>query len=197
MAELNVFLTKAEYAGTLVRCLANGFSVIEDGKLPTPVAAYCRTAADVDAAVSRNSLSFFLERSDFSIHPLRMREVERENVTFWYLRAVEGGPVIELHYWNAYERDRRRVIPGALFAYHSKIINPDTGVREPSGPAVKAAFVELTRPLRKGARRVRSVEGTRTALVTPGVDAMLAEGWELGPPFSAPLIESRASGSGL
>ena len=183
MAELDVFISRAEYVEFLCAALASGYRIQSNKNLRSPEAEYCSSEADIRTAVDASQYAFLLEREDFSRYPVKLRSFERDGTVWWYPRAAEGGPAIETCHWAPYEKAGRRIVPCALLACPSSTIEPETRATERAGPALKAAFSELTAPLRKVCRRVKSAR--RSALVTPGIDELLASGWRLADPFES------------
>lgn len=184
MAEFYYFCTKNEFVGLLHASLIDGYVVHVNKHLAVPISTICTTVEEINSAIDDGQQAFFLARPDITRYPVELISVEREDGSlFWYPRSREGGPVIEAYFWSPYEKNGRRIAPCSLLTYHAKIINPDSGQFEPSGVAIKQAFGELVTSLRKRSRQVKAA--TRSAFVSPGMDAMLASGWVLAPPFEA------------
>jgi len=181
MAELNCFITNAEFIGLLQGALADGYVIHSKRHLSSPMPAICHSAEEVASAVSGGQHAFILERPEVCRYPIELVPVEGNGSRFWYARSKEGGPVIEAHYFAPFEKVGRRVVPCSLVAYHTRIINPRTGQLEAAGEPIKVAFSLLLAPLRKTSRRVKSAK--QSAIVSPGVDALISSGWSLAPPF--------------
>lgn len=181
MADVDCFVTRDEFLGLLQGALAEGYVVHAKKHLVAPVPAICRTAEDVASAVMDGQHAFLLERPDLSRYPIELVPVDKDGSRFWYARSKEGGPVIEAHYFAPFEKEGRRVVACSLVTYHTQIINPKTGQFEAAGESIKEAFSLLLTPLRKASRRVKAEK--RSAMVSPGVEALLASGWSLAAPF--------------
>ena len=181
MAEFNCFLNKTELVEFLANALRDGFTVWLNKNYPRPTAEPCANAQDIRAAIENRQFAFLLERPDFTRYPLSLRAIERHGQRMWYPRAKEGGPMIEVYFFEPFTRENRGLIPCSLLSYHPKIIVPTTGEFEATGEEVKRAFGSLCAGLRGQSRRVRSK--TKTAYVMPGIEAMLAAGWSLAEPF--------------
>ena len=185
MAEFDYFVTADEYAELLEAAFADGFRLCLNKNFPGPQGEYVTEKEAIRGLLKSGQRAFLLERDDFSRYPIKLRPVTREGVELWYPRAKEGGPAIETYFWEPYSKDGSRFIACSLFTYHAKIENPTTGGPEPAGDAVKAAYRQLIALLRKRSRRTQSKSKKRSAYVSPGTEAMLAEGWKLAPPFES------------
>lgn len=181
MAEFNYFWTKQEMLDFLNAAFTAGFTVCNYKDVTTPVFLICNSTVDIEAAVARREFRFVLTHGDISRYPFKFRPFIREGVELWYFHTDVGGPCLELYFWDLYERDGKRVVPCALLTYHGKIIHPETKQVEPAGDEIKEVFNALVTPLRKKARKVKSIKCT--AYVSPGVDALLASGYVLAAPF--------------
>lgn len=181
MADFDCFVTREEFLSLLQRALAEGYVVHVKRHLVAPIPEICRTAEDVASAMRDGQHAFLLEKPKVSRYPVELVPADRNGSRFWYARSKEGGPVIEAHYFSPFEKEGRRVVPCSLVTYHTQIINPKSGQLEAAGKPIKEAFSFLIAPLRKASRRVKSEK--RSAMVSPGVDALLASGWSLAAPF--------------
>ncbi len=182
MTELDYFCTKHELVAVLEQALRSGFHIKVKAQRDAPIPIICRSVADIQDTVNRGSASFLLEREDFTRYPLEMIEGKRKESRFWYFRAKEGGPVIELYFFAPYVKDGTRYIPCSLLSYHDKIVNPSNGQIEAAGAEVRRVFSSLAEPLKASSRRISSLK--RAAFVSPGVDHELTTGCLLAKPFN-------------
>jgi hypothetical protein len=181
MAEFDYFWTKQEMLDFLSAAFTAGFTVYNYKDVATPEFVICNSASEIEAAVGQREFSFVLTRADITRYPFKMSKFVRDGDERWYFRTRVGGPCIETYFWDLYERDGKRVVPCALITYHGKILHPETDQFEPAGDEIKKVFNAMVTPLRKKARKVKSIK--RTAYVSPGVDALLASGYVLAAPF--------------
>jgi len=181
MAELDIFCTKGEFDALLRGAVGKGYIVHVKRHLPTPNPALCESPEGLLTALGQGVHAFFLERKDVSRYPLALERIDKAGTTFWYERSKEGGPVIEAYFFAPFENIDGRFVACSLLTYHSKIINPYTGQAEAAGDSIKEAFIELVSGLKRVCRRVKATK--RSALVSPGVDVLLRDGWSLAPPF--------------
>jgi hypothetical protein len=181
MAEFDYFGTKSEILAYLKAALAAGFTIYSHKAVSTPDFVICDSDAGVEAAVLRHEFIFVLTRPDITRYPFKFSSFKRDGVELWYFRTVVGGPCIEVSFHDVYARDGKRVVPGTYFAYHSKILHPETDEFEPAGDEIKKVFNAMIAPLRKKARKVKSIK--RTAYVSPSVEGLLKTGYILAKPF--------------
>ena len=181
MAELDCFLTEDEFIGLQEKALDDGYEISLNKNLRQAVPEFVRSGEEVRARVKEGQYSLLLGRSDFTRHPVALRPIERGGQSYWYPRAKEGGPVIEIHYFAPFEKGGKKIVPCSLLSYQERIVNPSTRKQEEAGEPIKKAFAALFADLRGKSRRVKSA--SRAAYVSPGVDALISEGWSLGPPF--------------
>jgi hypothetical protein len=183
MAEFNYFWTKQEMLAFLNAAFEAGFTIHNYKDVATPTLVICNSGSEIAAALAHHEFNFVLTRADITRHPFKLSPFMRDGAELWYFRTRVGGPCIEVYFNDLYERDGRQVVPCTLLAYHAKILHPETDQFEPAGDAIKKEFNAMIAPLRKKAKKVKSIK--RTAYVSPGVVSLLASGYVLAKPFDA------------
>ena len=181
MSEFDCFCSGSEFVALLQGALKVGYRIQVKMRLLEPTPVFLSSEEEIESAMRQGNVFVLLERADVSRYPVGLVNGKNDGGEYWYPRSSVGGPVIEVGYWAAYEKDDKWRVPSASVAFHSKIENPLNGQLESAGDAIRKAYAELIKPLRKTYRKVKSTK--RTAHVSPGADALLNSGWVLREPF--------------
>lgn len=188
MAEANWFITEADLRELLEKALGGGYRISLNKNFKQPSQVLLEDAESCGESIKRGEHAFLLERDDFTRYPIGLREITKEGIRYWYPRAKEGGPAIEVYYFSPFEKAGRKVIPCSLISYHEKILNPANNREEPAGAAVKKAFSALLGELTR-AKKVKAVHSS--ANLSPRVLDMLSSGWELAAPYAIQASDAR------
>lgn len=179
MPEVKYYLTELEFFNLRNRAMDLGHAVWPTRKYAVSRPPAYSSIEEIDALSKYDKYAFILTRGDYCRHPIVYRDMLKRGKRYWYWSAGNCGPAIQAYYWAPYKRGGAKLIPGSLFCYDGKFMNPNREF-EVAGKPIATALRELLAPIRKTARRVKFA--TRSPYVSQGIEEMLAKGWTLAPP---------------
>lgn len=180
MGELDIFVTRNEFSEIMSDIMMEGYIIYPNKNVSVPhldqYTSYSEFFEDFNSGVN----AFLLKHDDFSRYPMKLRPIIKNGQDFWYPRSKEGGPFIEMYYFEP-QAGSNKILSASLLSVHDKIISPITDIQEPAGNNTKIAFLKIKEYIKNKFKQIKIKR--HTAYISNEVVILLKNGWRLAAPF--------------